>query len=152
MYDKYSIRKGETLEQVANKFRTNVDVLKSINNIYYDDVIRENMDVIVPVPTEQYFNYYVVEKGDSLYEIGRKYNINPELLASMNGLDMNDYIYPNQEIFIPKSGFSYYITKEGDTLETVQKTFDVDEKELLKTNPVIYLLAGQILVKKKNTN
>ena len=37
MYDKYSIKSGETLNQVAKRFNTNVDVLKSINNIYYDE-------------------------------------------------------------------------------------------------------------------
>ena len=148
MYDKYSIKSGETLNQVAKRFNTNVDVLKSINNIYYDEQVRAGMDVIVPKGPENYFNYYVVEKGDTLYEIGRRYNINPELLASMNGMDLDEYIYPNQEILIPKSGFSYYITKEGDTLDTVSDTFAMTKEKLLENNPTIYLLAGQILVKK----
>lgn len=148
MYDNYLIKKGETLEQVAKKFNTNVSILKNINNIYYDDAIRAGMDVIVPKQKENYFNYYVIEKGDTLYEIGRKYNIHPELLASMNGLEIDDYIYPNQEILIPKSGYSYYVTKEGDTLETVSTTFNESRENLLETNPTIYLLAGQILVKK----
>lgn len=148
MYDKYSIKDGETLNQVAKRFNTNVDTLKSINNIYYDEQVRAGMDLIVPKNEEKYFNYYVIEKGDTLYEIGKKYNINPELLASMNGLDLDDYIYPNQEILIPKSGYSYYITKEGDTLETVKDTFNITQDKLLEDNSVIYLLAGQILVKK----
>lgn len=148
MYDKYAIKSGETLNQVAERFKTNVDTLKSINNIYYDEQVRAGMEVIVPKNKENYFNYYVIEKGDTLFEIGRKYNINPELLASMNGLDLDDYIYPNQEILIPKSGYSYYITKEGDTLETVKDTFNITQEKLLENNSVIYLLAGQILVKK----
>lgn len=149
MFDKYSLKKGETLDSVAKMFHTNVGVLKDINNIYYDAQVRAGMDVIVPKNSENYFNYYVIEKGDTLYEIARKYNINPELLASMNGLDMDDYIYPNQEILIPKSGYSYYITKDGDTLGTVSDVFGIQEKELLNNNPIVYLLSGQILVKKK---
>lgn len=148
MYDKYSLKNGETLNHVAKKFNTNVDILKDINNIYYDEQIRAGMDVIVPKNSENYFNYYVIEKGDTLYEIGRKYNMNPELLASMNGLELDDYIYPNQEILIPKSGYSYYITKEGDTLETVSDTFKITQEKLMENNPTIYLLAGQILVNK----
>lgn len=149
MFDKYSLKKGETLENVARMFHTNVGVLKDINNIYYDEQVRSGMDVIVPKNKENYFNYYVIEQGDTLYQIARKYNINPELLASMNGLDMDDYIYPNQEILIPKSGYSYYITKDGDTLGTVSDVFGIQEKELLNNNPIVYLLSGQILVKKK---
>ncbi len=61
-----------------------------------------------------YFTYYKIEKGDNLYEISRKYNINPKLLAAINGIKDNEYIYPGQELMIPKSGYSYYITAEGD--------------------------------------
>ncbi len=148
MFDKYSIKKGESLENVAKMFNTNVDVLKQINNIYYDDMVRAGMDIIVPKNRDQYFNYYVIEKGDNLYEIARKYNINPELLASMNGLEMDDYIYPNQELLIPKSGYSYYITKDGDTLDMVSDVFRVNKDELMNDNSTIYLMPGQIMVKK----
>lgn len=98
---------------------------------------------------EPYFNIYTIESGDTLYEISRKYNINPTLLASINGFTMNDYIYPNQEILIPKSGYSYYITDEGDTLDTVCDTFMIDKDKLLKQNGTIYLLPGQVLVTKR---
>ncbi len=148
MFDKYSMKKGESLENVAKMFNTNVDVLKQINNIYYDDMVRAGMDIIVPKNRDQYFNYYVIEKGDNLYEIARKYNINPELLASMNGLEMDDYIYPNQELLIPKSGYSYYITKDGDTLDIVSDVFRENKNELMNDNSTIYLMPGQIMVKK----
>lgn len=148
MFDKYSLKDGETLGSIAKRFKTSVDVLKDINNIYFDDQIRAGMDIVVPKNQEQYFNYYVIEKGDSLYGIAKKYNINPELLASMNGLDMDEYIYPNQEILIPKSGYSYYITKDGDTLDTVANIFKENRSELLQNNPIVYLLAGQIMIKK----
>lgn len=149
MYEKYTLKKGENLQNIANRFNTNIDFIKKINNIYYDDILREGTDIIVPKNKEQYFNYYVIEQGDNLYEIARKYNINPELLATMNGLDMDDYIYPNQEILIPKSGYSYYITKDGDTLDIVSSIFNEDKDSLLKTNNTIYLLPGQIMIKRK---
>jgi len=148
MFDKYSIKNGETLDAVARRFHTNVGILKDINNIYYDEQIRAGMDVIVPKNRDVYFNYYVIEKGDTLYEIARKYNINPELLASMNGLDMDDYIYPNQEILIPKSNYSYYVTKGGDTIDIVSNKFNQSNRDLLDSNETIYLLPGQLLVKK----
>ncbi len=149
MFDKYSLKEGEDLKTIAEKFETEVTFLKDINNIYFDDQVRAGMDIIVPKNSKSYFNYYVIEKGDSLYAIARKYNINPELLASMNGLDMDEYIYPNQEIIIPKADYSYYITKDGDTIDTVATMFKQNKDDLLKMNPTIYLLAGQIMVKKK---
>ena len=97
-----------------------------------------------------YFDYYTIDKGDNLYKISRKYNINPNLLASLNGLDMNDYIYPGQTLLIPNSNSNYNITKQGDTLDMVSKTFNVSNSKLLDDNKTIYLLEGQMLVNKKN--
>ena len=99
---------------------------------------------------ETYFDYYTIDKGDNLYKISKKYNINPNLLASLNGLDMNDYIYPGQTLLIPNSNYSYYITKQGDRLDMVSKTFNISNKKLLEDNKTIYLLEGQMLVNKKN--
>ncbi len=97
-----------------------------------------------------YFTYYTIEKGDNLYEISRKYNINPKLLATINGIKDNEYIYPGQELMIPKSGYSYYITGEGDTLSGVTDAFRTNLDGMLKYNKTIYLLPDQILVYKNS--
>ena len=149
MFDKYIIQEGDNLDIIATKFNTDVATIMDINNIYSIDSIRKDMEIIVPKYIETYFDSYTIESGDTLYEIARKYNINPTLLASINGLNMNDYIYPNQEILIPKSGYSYYITDEGDTLDTVSDTFMIGKKQLLDQNKTIYLLPGQVLVAKR---
>lgn len=148
MFDQYRLKPGDTLQSIAKKFDTNESTLKDLNNIYYSDSIRVGMEIIVPKNTNKYFTYYTIERGDSLFEIARKYNINPELLASLNGLDMEDFIYPGQEILIPRSEFSYYITKEGDTLDTASNMFKISKSKLLDNNSTIYLQAGQILVNK----
>lgn len=99
---------------------------------------------------DAYFDYYTIEKGDNLYQISKKYNINPNLLASLNGLNISDYIYPGQVLLVPNKEYSYYITKDGDTLDMVSKTFNVSNNKLLDDNRTIYLLEGQMLVNKKN--
>ena len=149
MFESYRVMPGDNLSSIAKKFNTSVKVLQDINNLYYVDDLRQDMELIVPKETQEYFNYYVVEKGDNLYAIARKYNINPELLANLNGLNMNDYIYPNQTILIPKSNYSYYITAEGDTIDEVVKVFNTTKDKFLDENKTIYLMAGQLLVNKK---
>lgn len=149
VYDRYKIKEGDTLDKIASDFNTTTEVLKNINNLFYLDEARVGLDIIVPKNKAEYFDFYKIEKGDTLYKIAEEYNINPELLASMNGLDMKDYIYPNQELLIPKGGYSYYITKEGDTLETVSDVFKITKDRLLNQNQTIYLLEGQILVNKR---
>ena len=99
---------------------------------------------------EEYYDYYEVKMGDTLYKIGNKYNINPKLLAALNGLNMDDYIYPNDTILIPKSNYSYYITAKGDTLDEIIRVFDTSLDRFLNNNKTIYLMEGQLLVNKKN--
>ena len=95
-----------------------------------------------------YFNYYTVTKGDTLYKIATTNNINPTLLANLNGINETDYIYPNQVLLIPKSGSILYITNIGDTLNEVAKGFKISEEELLKQNRNIYLQPEQLIVYK----
>ncbi len=149
MFFKYVIKSGEDLDQIASNFNTSSDVLRNINNIMFDDYITSGREIIVPGTNNKYFTTYTIKKGDNLYKIAKEYNINPELLASMNGLNYNDYIYPDQVILIPKGNYSYYITKEGDTLKSVANTFSSDIPYLLTDNETIYLLPGQIIVKNK---
>lgn len=98
--------------------------------------------------SQDFFNVYKIEKGDNLYMIAKKYNINPVLLAALNGLNNEDYIYPDQEILIPKSGYIYYITAEGDTIDLVADKFNISKDDVMKEN-TIYLLPGQLIVHKK---
>lgn len=100
--------------------------------------------------TNKYFDYYKIKKGDNLYQIGKTYNINPALIAILNGLELNDYIYPNEIIMVPKEGYSYYITKAGDTLNLVANTFNTSISNILKNNETIYLQEGQLIVNKVN--
>lgn len=149
MYNKYLVKEGENIKTLSNKFNVSPEELIRINNLYYGEGLRAGQEIIVPKNEEKYFNTYVIESGDSLYKIAEKYNINPTLLAALNGLEMEDYIYPGQELLIPKSGYSYYITAEGDTIDTVSNVFKISKLDLLNQNETIYLLKDQILVAKR---
>lgn len=148
MYDKYTVGYNESLNDIASRFNTTKEELMSINNLY-EDSLRAGMDIAVPVSND-YFTTYTVNTGDNLYAIARRYNINPTLLAALNGLNMDDYIYPNQKIMIPKSGYSFYITKDGDTLSIVADKFKRNADEIIKMNQTIYLLPGQLMINKTN--
>ena len=95
------------------------------------------------------YDTYIIKKGDTLFGISKQYNINPELLSLVNGLNMNDYIYENQEILIPKSGYSYYFTKSGDNLNDVLNLFKVNYNDFNKINNKIMLDEGQLFAYKR---
>ena len=97
----------------------------------------------------EYYTYYTVMAWDTLYQISKKFNVNPKLVSELNGLKVDEYIYPNQTLIIPKKGIQYYITKEDDTLNVVSKVFGVSENDLVKQNKTIYLLPGQMIFYKE---
>lgn len=148
MFRKYIIKSGDSLRSIADYFNCNKEELLKLNNVYSEKDLRVGREILVP-DSEKYFNTYVIETGDSLYKIAKKYNINPTLLASLNGLNMEDYIYPGQEILIPKNNYSYYLTAEGDTLKTVSEMFKIPVSNLVNQNETIYLLKDQILVTRR---
>ena len=92
-----------------------------------------------------FYDVYKIKKGDTLYQISKKYNVNTKLLAELNGLNLDDYIYPDQELLIPKKDVSYYITKEGDTLSNICGMFNQDETDIINQNKTIYLSPGQMI-------
>ncbi len=97
---------------------------------------------------DKIFDYYVVVNGDTLYKIASNNNIDPSLLAQLNGINLDDYIYPNQILLIPKRGSILYITGTGDTLDGIIKGLNVDAMELINQNKNIYLQPEQLIVYK----
>ncbi|MBR5662253.1 MAG: LysM peptidoglycan-binding domain-containing protein [Bacilli bacterium] len=149
MFESYEIKNGDTLDSISNRYNISKDYLIDINNLYYYDDFKVGRELIVPKINDVYFDVYKIEKGDTLYEIAKKYNVNPNLLAALNGINKDDYIYPNQEIMVPKSTYSYYISAEGDTLDMVTNIFGTTSKNFLEQNKTIYLLPEQLFVIKK---
>ncbi len=96
-----------------------------------------------------YYKIYEIKKGDTLYKISKEFDVNTKLLSELNGLNIDDYIYPGQMLLVPKKDVSYYITKDGDTLYTVSNIFGVKEEDIVNNNKTIYLLPEQMIYYKK---
>lgn len=142
MYRAYRIEENDTLEVVANKVNSTVTELERLNS-----GINFNEGEMLVVPTENtLFDIYVVKKGDSIYSIASKYNIPYKELVLLNGLKENDYIYPNQEILIPKNGINFYITKQNDQIKDIVKNLGIDGYEILTKNDNLIVMPDQIIV------
>lgn len=144
MYDIYFIEPGDTIESIANKVGSSIDVIKNLNP---GSSFTVGSQIIIPT-TNRYFDMYTIEKGDTLYDIARRYNTDYNLLALLNGLNVADYIYPGTTIMVPKKDVKYYLTKEGDTLLNVTRRLSANLGNLLRQNNNIYLKEGQLIVYK----
>ena len=147
MYQAYQLLDGETLEDVALRLDLEVESLRSLNSI---SDFRDNSYIVIPSQlTQPNFNSYVVKKGDNIYQIAQQNSIDYKDLLKLNGLDEDDYIYPNQEILVPKKDIGIYITNDNDTISLVSKHFNTTSSEILRQNPNLYLESDQLIIYKK---
>ncbi len=147
MYKVYRVGSYDTWESIASKFHTNVETLQNLNGI---SMLIPGSEIVVPkVVEEDNFTVYTVQKGDNLYDIARRYNSSVEVLLNANGLEKDDYLYPGQELLIPKKGIKMNVVKEGKTLNEVAADLGVSQNSLLEDNENIYLLPDQLLIVKK---
>ena len=144
MYDLYQITNNDTISSVAAKYGVTEEALKKLNPT---SSFSKGNYIIVPTMKE-YLNIYTIKKGDTLYNIAKEYNTDYNLLAMLNGLNLEDYIYPNTNILVPKKDIKYYFTKENDTLLSVNSTLKSNLTNLLKQNKNIFLREGQLIVYK----
>jgi len=148
--DIYIIKEGETIDEIAQRFNLTIEDIQSVNDI---DLYNLNPGDAINIPfiLSQDFIYYVIEQGDTLKNIAEKSNIAIDTLAHLNGLEINDYIYPNQTIIIPKDNVKVYITKAGDTIKDLERNVGFSIEKIIEDNPEIYLVANQLLIEREKT-
>ena len=140
MYNVYQVKFGDTLDSIANNFGITKEELISINNI---GNIKYGDFIVVPSNVSNFINY-TVEKGDTLYSIATRFNTSVDSLLSLNGLNKDDYIYPGENIIVPKSEIGVYLVKEGDTLSNIISKSSLND--ITGMNSKIYLLPNQLIV------
>ena len=149
MYKIYTIKKGDTLTSLADKFNTTVDNLMNINSYEPIEPLIENDKIIVPNNNSELFEVYKIKPGDTMYSIAKMTNSNLDDLLNLNGLKEGEYIYPGEEILIPSKGTKFLITRDGDTVSSVVEELGTNELQLRLQNDSIYLRPEQLLVYKK---
>ena len=149
MYEIYTTMNGDTLSKIADKFGTTEDELININGFMDNYNPTPQSQIIVPSNQKEKYKYYTVKNGDNIYEIAKKHNIDHNLLLKINGLDKEDYIYPNQTIILPKSNLNYYLTQSNDTINKILEKQNINIEQLLEYNTNIYLEPDQIIIIKE---
>ena len=150
MYEVYMVKMGDSMESIATSHDIDVDELRKINGLFSPNEVVVGSLLVVPVMGKRNYQYYTVKKGDRIYEIAKKYGIDYNLLLQLNGLDKDDYIYPNQSLMLPAEGIEFYLVKENETLQDILRKKKVSADDLIKNNDKIYLREGQLLKFQKN--
>ena len=142
----YIVKSGDTLQGIADYYGITVLQLKEYNNITDDD-LEEGM--ILNIPYESPLEYYTVKEGDDLYSIANKVQIPVEFLAKLNGLKVGEYIYPKQELLVPKKGYKIYLTSKGDSINTISNKLGLGINDIINNNKELYLIEDQLVIYRK---
>jgi len=133
----YIVKKGDSLYNIAKKYDTDVYTLKKINNLS-SDILSIGQKITLPTKNndnESGYEYYVVQKGDSLYQISRKYNTTIDNLKKINNLSTN-ILSVGQRIKVPKLNVDniIYIVKSGDSLYQIAKKYNTTVNDIKSLN------------------
>lgn len=85
----YIVKSGDTLWNIANKFDTNINEIKRLNNLT-SDILNIGQVLKIPNVTGSLPSLtYTVQSGDSLWSIANKYNTNVNAIKQLNNLTSN---------------------------------------------------------------
>ena len=119
-WTRYTVRSGDTLSQIAQRFNTTSGVIRDVNNLRGSSIVagKTLMIATASAPLQAYAlsadqrqaakqdkgqgnrQDYIVRPGDSFWTIARKYGVSTRKLAEWNGLATRDRIHPGQKLVI----------------------------------------------------
>ena len=135
----YTVKRGDTLYQIANSYGTTVNAIRELNNLT-SNTLSIGQQLYIPQSTtieETDFVVYQVKPGDTLYAISKEYGTNPDAIKDYNNLTSN-ILSIGQTLQIPVSETSSenttYTVRRGDTLYQIANTFGISVVELMNLN------------------
>ena len=133
----YIVQKGDSLYQIALKFNTTVDNIKKLNNLTSNLLSIGQVLIISKAEKTDDSNVYIVQKGDSLYQIALKFNTTVDNIKKLNNLTSN-LLSIGQKLLIPQdkisSDYTIYTVQKGDSLYQIALKFNTTVDDIKKLN------------------
>ena len=84
----YTVKKGDNLYSIANRYSTSVSTIMNLNNLKSIN-LSIGQQLKIPSATNTSTTTYVVKSGDNLYAIARKFNTTVDIIKKKNNLTSN---------------------------------------------------------------
>lgn len=98
-YEKYIVKSGDNLYSIANKYKTTVDEIKSLNGLV-SNTLSIGQELLIPYVSNSIV--YTIKSGDTLYAIAKKFNTTVDTIKTINGLTTNN-LTAGQTLKVPNN-------------------------------------------------
>ena len=158
-WTQHEVTRGESLDRIARQYGVTIADLKNWNHlkgtkihpgqildIYAEPDVRTKL---IPTPARKKKTSkgvtatspsgltHKVKRGETLYQIARKYSIQPKILMAYNNL-RSSRIRAGQILRIPQSthadNYIYHTVRKGDTLTKISKKYGVSIEQIQSSN------------------
>lgn len=146
--EKYIVKKGDNLYDLSNKFGVSIKSLKQLNGLKGN---RLDIGDALLIPDENFTkkdnnsnplkgNRYIVEQGDTLEEIAKKFNISVKKIKKANNLksdklDIGDIlIIKNTNTEDIHNEKYVHVVAQGDTLSEIGAKYGISVKDIKSFN------------------
>jgi murein DD-endopeptidase MepM/ murein hydrolase activator NlpD len=161
---RYTVREGDTVSEIAQRFGTTSAVLVELNRLADAASIRVGQELRVPGsadggageegtrPDTSADDLYVVEEGDTLLQIARNHRVSVRQIRQANRLREEDDIRVGQELIIPTPGgnadfdegqadgqaWRMVTVRDGDSLTRIARRHHCTVDDILELNPRLH--------------
>jgi len=172
-FEIHTVKEGETLYGLAQKYSISQDDLRRYNIVLYKKELRKGQELTIPLYREapkeitkgkEGLTKYIVKPGEGKWRIAQNYGISQETLEKLNP-NMPNPLKEGTEIWVPagKTGtpeigndnksLVLYQVEKGEGFMSLERKFGLSQKELEKLNPELkdgIKLEAQIWIPKNN--
>lgn len=174
-YIVHRVRSGESLSVIAAKYRTSVRSIMAMNGLKKRSFIRQGWRLKVPTGRKKSYSRvrppirstklqgnlseYVVGKGDSLWEIAKRFQTTTRAIQSLNQLKTTRLtvgqvvLLPKREPVLHSYNTKPYQVKEGDSPYLIARRHKMNLADFLKLNniaPRSTIFPGQSFIVRTN--
>ena len=137
----YVVKAGDNLYNIAKQYNTSVSEIVKLNDLPNNN-LSIGQQLLIPISENQSGgssdtggSTYIVQKGDSLYSIARKFGVSVSSITSLNNL-VGTNLSIGQELLIPvfSQSSNTYIVQRGDSLYSIARKFNVSVDSIKRKN------------------
>ena len=145
-YFEYSVVSGDNLFNIANRFNTTVNQIRTLNSLTSDNL---RIGQVLKIPGEKpniNETTYTVQAGDTLFGIARRFNLTIDELRRINNLT-SDSLSIGQVLNLTKETNKEHTVVAGDTLWSIATRYNTTVDAIMRLNNLTNnaISVGQVL-------